>query len=72
MFSVKISLEERRPQEAGPVSHALTCLSINVVCSDDLLLLLVPGDLHHRVAPSGLVATGQDGLLLRHGEDGIF
>ena len=50
----------------------LTCLPTRVVCSDDLFLGFVPGDLHHHIAVGRLVAAGQDGLIFCQGAYGIL
>lgn len=52
-----------------------TCLSITMVCGDDLLLCIrcvfVPGDLHHLDVSGWHIATRQDRLLLCQGTYGI-
>lgn len=57
-------------------SLQLTCLPINMMCSDDLFIrgvrfLLIPSDLHYHVALIQLVVTGQDGLLFCQGAYGV-
>lgn len=56
-------------------SLQLTCVAVHEVCGDDLLLaavllLLVPGDLHHLLLLLHLVETGEPGLTLCLGAQG--